>query len=201
LLESDIEVILFDLGGVLVELSGMATFAQWTGFSDAEIWTSWLCSPAVRAFESGSITAQEFAKQIVLEMKLPVTPADFLTGFESWPKGLYSGAAEMIRQLHPDRRMATMSNTNDLHWPRFINEMQISTYFQHHLPSHQTGRLKPDPEAFIFASEQLRTPPSRILFLDDNQANVDSGCGIGMQGFKVRGITETRKLLSELEIL
>ena len=45
-----IEVILFDLGGVIVELGGLPEMREWTGnrYSDEKFWEMWLNSSAVR---------------------------------------------------------------------------------------------------------------------------------------------------------
>jgi hypothetical protein len=53
------EVILFDLGGVLIELSGISTMLAWIGptMTIEELWRRWLTSPGVRLFESGRISA------------------------------------------------------------------------------------------------------------------------------------------------
>jgi hypothetical protein len=53
--ERRIDAILFDLGGVLVELSGIGQMLSWSrGIRDTtELWQRWLHSPAVRRFETG----------------------------------------------------------------------------------------------------------------------------------------------------
>ena len=49
-----IDVVLFDLGGVLIELGGMGDIAAFANESDEdEIWKRWLTCPWVRRFERG----------------------------------------------------------------------------------------------------------------------------------------------------
>jgi len=81
-----IEVVLFDLGGVLVELTGVPVLLGWLNHSmDAEaLWRYWLASPAVRRFELGQTTAKEFGAAMVRELDLPVTPDVFLEAFTQW---------------------------------------------------------------------------------------------------------------------
>src|SRR4029453_12402902 len=54
---SDIEVILFDLGGVLIELAGVEKMIEWSPGIETveELWRRWLHSDAVRRFETGAI--------------------------------------------------------------------------------------------------------------------------------------------------
>ena len=62
------DVVLFDLGGVLIELAGVPIWQSWTGAdNEAEVWERWLRSTAVRRFESGRAGADEFAREIIAE--------------------------------------------------------------------------------------------------------------------------------------
>src|ERR1700722_2974295 len=56
---TDIQVLLFDVGGVLVELSGVETMLEWLGrrVTADELWRMWLQSVPVRQFETGRIDA------------------------------------------------------------------------------------------------------------------------------------------------
>src|SRR6516225_9700215 len=65
-----IDVVLFDVGGVLVELRGIATMLGWFGGSVSveDMWRLWLSSPVVRRFETGRTTPDEFAEQIIREL-------------------------------------------------------------------------------------------------------------------------------------
>jgi len=61
--DTSINVVLFDVGGVLVEPSGVATMLTWMDnrVSAEELWEMWLTSPTVRSFETGKLSAEEFA--------------------------------------------------------------------------------------------------------------------------------------------
>ena len=52
---SDIRVLLFDVGGVLVQLSGVEVMLEWLDhrISVDELWRRWLQSVPVRKFETG----------------------------------------------------------------------------------------------------------------------------------------------------
>jgi FMN phosphatase YigB (HAD superfamily) len=57
------DAILFDLGGVLIELAGVEQMLEWSPGIDTidELWRRWLRSPAVRCYETGAATGEEFA--------------------------------------------------------------------------------------------------------------------------------------------
>src|SRR4051812_39327163 len=100
------EVILFDMGGVLVEFVGVSRLIEWTSgtLSVDELWRRWLASPSVRAFESGRGSAEEFAQAIVRELELPITPAAFIAEFAAWLTRVYDGAEELLTALKPHYR-------------------------------------------------------------------------------------------------
>jgi putative hydrolase of the HAD superfamily len=192
-----IRVVLFDLGGVLIELAGVATFRSWLGdrLTAGEIWRRWLTSPAVRAFETGRIAPEAFADQLIHEFGLPVDRHQFLASFAAWPRGLFPGAAELVRRV--DRRYvrATLSNTNVVHWSRLLEEFGLAGLFDRHFASHLMGKLKPDPEVFEHVIADLRCAPSEILFLDDQPMNVESARHAGMHAVLANGTRQVERIL------
>jgi putative hydrolase of the HAD superfamily len=114
------DLLLFDLGGVLVENVGPARLATWlpTASTQAAILDQWLMSPTVRAFERGQMAVEDFAAAIVRELGLAVSPAYFLADFARWVHGLYPGALDLLRQLASAYPLGCLSNTNVMHWQR-----------------------------------------------------------------------------------
>ena len=59
---SEIDYVVFDLGGVLVRLGGVTWLQELAGAQDEnEAWSTWLRCPWVRTFERGECSAEEFA--------------------------------------------------------------------------------------------------------------------------------------------
>lgn len=199
----EIDVVLFDVGGVLVEMKGVPSMLAWLDhkISVEELWALWLSSPVVRKFETGRINPDEFADQIIREMSLPVSREIFLVAFRGWLEGLYPGALELVRSVPPRFRRATLCNTSVLHWPRLMSEFELEHAFHHHFASHLTGRIKPDREAFQQVMDTLDCKPSTVFFLDDNSLNVEAARQIGMRAVRVKGPSEARHALSEAGII
>jgi glucose-1-phosphatase len=188
------EVILFDLGGVLVRLTGVPTMLEWTpgNLTEPQLWEKWLHSDAVRNFESGRIGPDAFSETVIREFELSVPPAQFLDAFVTWIDGLFDGVEALLAELQPRFRLATMSNTNAVHWPKLTNEMGLGTLIDTHYPSHQSGLLKPDAAAFEHVVDQLAVPSASILFFDDNDINVTAALDCGLQAATVKGPSEIR---------
>jgi glucose-1-phosphatase len=199
----DIRVVLFDVGGVLVQLSGIEIMLDWLGntMTADEMWLRWLRSPAVREFETGQIDAGEFAFRAIREFEITVTPQQFLESFVSWPTGLYPGTLEMLAQIPNSYQRAILSNTNVLHWPRVLGDMKLDGVFDSHFVSHLTGRIKPDADAFEHVVTSLGCLPAQVLFLDDNLLNIEAAKNVGMHAMRVQGPTEAQRVLADFGIL
>jgi putative hydrolase of the HAD superfamily len=63
------------------------------------------------------------------------------------------------------------------------------------------GVLKPDQEAFQYVLQATGISPERILFLDDNQLNVDGAISAGLQAYRTQGVVEARYQLEELGLI
>ncbi len=200
---NSVTLLLFDIGGVLVELTGVPRLMEWTHntMTTEEIWEKWLHSTTARSFESGKISPKEFSERIVQEFSLSVPPEQYLEEFIYWPKHLYTGAIKLLDQLTSRYTLASLSNTNHLHWERFTEEMHLIQHFEYNFPSHLTGLLKPDKEAFLNVLDKVKHPAEKILFLDDNRLNVESAKECGMQAYITEGVENTEKLLNKLSFL
>ena len=186
------EVILFDVGGVLVELGPNPLP------SDFDIpLIRYFESGATADFEKGLIGADEFAQAIIDEFRVDVDAAALVEHFRLWPVAPFPGAIEMLSRLRQDRRIAILSNTNELHWPRFEAEFGLFEHCDQAFGSHLLGMLKPDAEIFDHVIGALDTDPRSILFLDDNPANVAAAVAAGMQAELVRGFDAAARVLGE----
>ena len=155
----------------------------------------------MRQFETGRADSDAFGAAMLNEFGLSIAAAQFFEEFTAWPKGVFPGSFELLEQLSASYRLACLSNTNALHWPRVCGEMGLARYFESTFASHLLGMLKPDLEIFQHVVGQLGCPPARILFLDDNQLNIVSARTAGMVARRVAGLGEVRAALIELGVL
>ena len=194
------DLILFDIGGVLIEVAGVEQMLRWAPFLDTAemMWHQWLTSPVVRAFESGRTSPQTFAHQMIDEFRLPVSADLFLEEFRRWPVGLFAGAQALLEQLSATHTLGVLSNTNHIHWELFETQMTFLDFFRYRFASHLTGHLKPDLQAYRQVAFAAGLEPARILFLDDNQANEDGARDAGLEAYRVYGVAKVRGRLAAL---
>jgi glucose-1-phosphatase len=197
-----VDLVLFDLGGVLIEPGGVGPMRALAGIgSDEELWTRWLACPWVQSFESGACTPEEFAAGIVADWALPLSPADFLAEFARWPQGPFPGADALVRRVRSAVPVAILSNTNRSQWEAHYEDLPITGGFDYRFLSYELGLVKPDPRIFAAVATRLPVEPARVLFLDDNAVNVEAGTAAGFVARHVRGIDETERALVEAGVV
>ncbi|MGO2355414.1 MAG: HAD family hydrolase [Marinomonas foliarum] len=201
--ESTIRVVLFDLGNVLVDLGDVSEMHRMlnTEGEESDVWLKWLSSPTVAAFDSGKISFDKFAKDLLAEVGSNIDKDVFKASFKAWPRGLFDGALELVAAVKPEYHRAILSNTNAAHWPRLMDEMALAGKFHSYYASHQVGFVKPDAAIYYHVIESLKVSPDQILFIDDNQVNIDTACALGMKAHRVKGIEQARQVLEQYKVL
>lgn len=202
-----VKVILFDLGNVLVDLGETDKLNTMLASHDNEknAWLKWLASPSVKAFDTGQIALADFATSLIKEVSGnrpdSVQIKRFCDEFTAWPKGLFDGALALIDSVKPHIHKGVLSNTNAAHWPRLMQEMALAGKFDSYFASHHLGFAKPEVAIYQQVLSALNVTPQEILFIDDNQINIDAARSLGMQAYKVKGVIEAKSVLNDYNLL
>ena len=192
------DIVLFDLGGVLVRLVGVSQMQALSGIErEDELWRRWLSCPWVRSFERGRCSPDDFAAGVIDEWDLDIPTEVFLERFRGWPEELFDGAVDLVKEVAEHCRVGCLSNTNELHWDVLDSRWGLADHFEQLFLSHRLDLVKPDREIFAHVISVLGLAPDRILFLDDNATNVDKARSVGLAGARVRGAGEARTALVE----
>lgn len=196
------ELLLFDLGGVLIEVS-TATLREIGGRdkSDVELWETWLTCPVVEEYESGRISEEAFAAGVIETFGSAMQADEFIRSFAAWPVGFFPGMRELLRRLRHDYKLAYLSNSNPLHYRRFQNEWQLDSFFDYHFVSYKMGCVKPQRRIFEMVLDTLPFEANGIFFVDDNRLNVEAARSFGIESEIVRGPTELLQVLARRGII
>lgn len=191
-----VDVVLFDLGGVLMNFGGLGRLATLAKQQlDDALESRWCASPYVQAFERGECTADTFAEQVVADFDLNLSPAAFIDDFRRWSAGPFPGAVDLVRSLHDTEQIGCLSNTNAVHWQQHLDRWGLVEHFDWRFTSHQLGTMKPDPAIYEHVIRAINIAPERVLFLDDSLVNVQAARFAGMQAEHTRGLHEVQEAL------
>jgi epoxide hydrolase-like predicted phosphatase len=198
-----VEVLLFDLGGVLVEFSGVQDVAPLLRVeaTESEIVELWRRCPHTDAFHRGELSREAFAERFMRDWGIDMPPERFLPVFRSWSKRLLPGAEDLLAALRPRFRLAALSNSNELHWERNTDDLGVTGLFEMAISSHQVGCSKPDPRIYQIALDRLGVPPDAIVFFDDLPANVAAASRLRLRAFQVDGVDGVRERLIRERLL
>ena len=185
------DVVLFDLGGVLMDFVGLRRLAELAGEDDGPaLRERWISSPWVGAFERGGCDANAFAAGMVQEWGLDLSPVEFIEDFRNWSAGPFQGSLDLVRGLKGTVQTGCLSNTNPAHWQQHLDRWGIVQHLDWTFTSHEMGMSKPNPAVFLHVIQALETAPERLLFLDDAAENVRAARAVGMRAEQTRGLQE-----------
>jgi len=198
-MRSDIQLVLLDLGGVLLDLNDpVDTFGL--DLRPDDFLETWLLSPAVRKLETGQTDTVQFADDIVAEFELPYTPKEFIRRFERWPRALFDGVPSLLDTISRSHQLAVLSNTNEIHWDRDDIAKHVEPHLQATFLSFRTGHMKPDLVAYEDVLRHFDLDAANVLFLDDNRLNVDAAQCCGMRAMLTRGFESLTENLNQTGI-
>lgn len=207
-----IELVCFDLGGVLVRLvRGWEHAVEVAGIAMPEqtmLEEGWgRHHELMTKLEVGQIDEGEY------EQGLPgcfpgLACGDFLKAFDAWLLGVYPGVGEMVRDLRAaGRRTAVLSNTNARHWRVVLEDPAYRDLHEMDwlLASHLIGCRKPEVEAYRRVEGETGTAGDRILFFDDKAENVEAARVAGWHAEVIdptrEGVGQVREQLRRYHVL
>lgn len=199
-----VEVLLFDLGGVVIEIDFGRCFAHWaraSGRDATELRSRFSMDAAYAAHERGTIDAAGYFSAVRASMELDLSDSDLLHGWNDIYVGPIAGVAPLLAAARAVFPLHAFTNTNPSHqavWAhRFANELAV---FDRTFVSSELGLRKPDPEAFDAVATALNASPDRILFFDDSTENVAGARAAGLQAVLVRSTADVRATLQTLGV-
>lgn len=197
--------IIFDLGGVIINLDMPATARAFRalGMTDFDThYTQAKQSGLFDAFDKGEISPQAFRDG--LKPHLPANTSDAQIN-EAWNAMLLDipvKRLEELSELKKKYRLFLLSNTNEIHVTAFSAYMQrsfgfsdFSDYFESAYYSCRIGKRKPDTEIFDFVLNENKLIASETIFIDDSVQHVEGARLTGIRAELLKPGEEFRDLL------
>ncbi|MCK5693000.1 MAG: HAD family phosphatase [Bacteroidales bacterium] len=200
---SNIKNILFDLGGVILDINVQATLKQFyeLGFP-AELmqFPNSMTTDLYFKYETGKLNTEQFRNQIRKAAGIEMTDRAF---DEAWNAMLVHFPEErvaLLKELSKRYKLYMLSNTSALH-VKVFEKMYLDSagesmhqVFDKIYYSHEIGWHKPDREAWEYVIKDSAINPEETLFLDDNIHNIKASQELGFQAIHIHERTSLMSL-------
>jgi glucose-1-phosphatase len=187
-----IDLVLFDLGGVLIDIDYQATENAFVelGVNDFHSqYTQFQQNQLFDLFETGQISAQHFINKLLPITRKGTSPNEVVHAWNAMILNFSEKKVQLLLDLAKTQRIALLSNTNELHmvevkkeWSK-VSQVPFESLFEHVFLSHEIKQRKPHPETFKWVCLKLKVEPEKVLFIDDSPQHITGAHEAGLQTF------------------
>lgn len=195
--------ILFDLGGVILDIDVNATLSRFLelGFPPALLkYPMNMDTDLFYRYETGKIGTAAFREGIRRASGVEVADEDLDQAWNAMIVKIPGERVRLIARLKERYTLFMLSNTSPLHAPVFekmyfeaagipMEEVFSKIYY-----SYRIGCHKPDHEAWEHVIRDAAIRPSETLFIDDNIHNIKASQELGFQAIHIHERTSLTKL-------
>ncbi len=200
-------ILLFDFGGVLVDLDRERVLKSFLaiGIDIHPFLGDYKQSGVFSKLEEGSVTIPEFCDELRTLCHAPqASNEDIVAAWETFlHKGVPAERLELLLKIKQHYSVNLLSNTNEVHW-RMAEEyffhykgLHAEDFFEHIFLSCRLGVEKPAPQIFEKVAEGIGAEPADILFFDDSEVNCQAARDCGLQALLAPANSEWFKYFDE----
>ena len=188
-MDKKIRNIVFDLGGVLVDLDFKAAIngLQEAGFANVkEQLLAFDRGGIFQKFEVGEITADEFRTAIRENSTVTLTDEEVDGLWNAMLLEIPREKLELILHLRGKYMVYLLSNTNSIHWDYVCKNafnyrgFRVEDYFEETFLSYEMHLAKPDKAIFEKVLSDANLLAEETLFIDDSEANCKAAQEVGI---------------------
>ena len=185
-----IEILLFDIGGVVIDIDFERSFKKWSTHSGVpveSIKSGFSHGQVYEQHERGGIGSIEFYRHVTDRLEMELSFEQFKEGWNEILVAPFPQTIGLLHKLANRIPLYMLSNSNPMHkehWEKnFADELEP---FNQIFVSSDLGYRKPEADAYLHVVEALNTSPEKIVFFDDLADNVEAARAVGMQAVQVR---------------
>lgn len=194
-----VEVVLFDVGNVLIQLNYDRIFELWAqpgGHDPKALRKLFTLTDAFYEYERGATTTADYVVSLNKLIGTSLDVDQFRLGWNAIFDGEIDGMAQLLDDVAGQARLFAFSNTNVDHVEVFSEYDNILGRFEKVFVSNDVGERKPDVAAYSKVINQIGVSAEKVLFLDDIDDNIQGAVKAGLHAVQFVGASRARKDIS-----
>ncbi len=187
---NNISTLIFDLGGVIINLDLERAFLEISGFMGVDpfdLKQAYVKYPFLREYELGHIDTVTFRKEFRKMLRADLEDKHLDELWNSMLRDLPQERIKWIMNLKKNFQVVLLSNTNELHIIETNSKLSgkspssLEDLFDRVYYSFKIHKRKPDRETFEYVLNDLNIIPGECMLYDDAPDNIDTAATIGMR--------------------
>jgi len=197
-----VDALLFDLGGVVLEVDFERVFKHWATTNNVpieHIKQRFAMDEAYQQHERGLISGSEYFAHLRSSLGLSADDVTMTAGWNAIFGNEIDLALDAIDQVSDRYPCYGFTNTNAVHqeyWER--EHPRIRQSFNQVFVSSEMGLRKPDLQSFEHILDETSTKAGAMLFFDDTAENIEGALRAGLQAIQVSSAADVVKALRAL---
>lgn len=196
LIPDKIETLIFDLGGVIIDLDvegTMKAFAALSGLSISRVEDTYESDRGFDDFEKGLIDNKAFRDHVRKSLNIKSSDDEIDAAWNSMLAGVTKKKLELIENLKGEFQVFILSNTNAIHIGHLEKKMlpgiglsgPLGRFVHKTYYSYELQMVKPEPEVFKHILKENKMEGDNVLFLDDHLENVTAAKRLGVHSIQI----------------
>ena len=202
---SNINIIIFDLGGVLIDWDPRKVYR--TIFkTEKEI--DWffenICTSDWNENQDAGYPIAKATEELVA--KHPKWEKEIKAFYGRWVEmlgGPIQETVDIFSQLkqNPSNKFYALTNWSAETFPIALERFDFLQWFDGRLVSGEEKTRKPFPDFYQKLIDRFSIDPSKALFIDDNLRNIKAGESLGIRGIHFTNAADLKRKLTELGLI
>lgn len=197
MLVPSVKNLIFDLGGVILDLSvshTLESFSKLSGLPNQRIEEIYYSAPGFIEYEKGLIDDAQFRAFVRETFGIAADDKSIDACWNAMLRGIPAVKLNLLLRLQQEFSVYLLSNTNAIHLDHINstilpgvtgNGATLDNYFHRAYYSHQMRKRKPDADIFEQVLEENNLIPEQTLFLDDYAINIEGAKSLGIRTIHV----------------
>ena len=196
MIDSKIDTIIFDFGGVLINIdydAAITSFRKLGVDNFDEMYSQAAQTDLFNSLETGKISGQKFIEELSEFLPNQTSPDSIIEAWNAMILDVPKSSIDLLKRLKQEGyKIFLLSNTNEIHIDRAFQEWdKVSDespeeLFHHVYLSHEIHMRKPDREIFDFVCEEQSLDPSITFFIDDSIQHIEGAKSAGLQTYHLK---------------